>query len=190
MTVLFSDVVNFTELWRREISPTELVNLLNDLFSGFDRLRKYGLEKIKTIGDAYMLVGGIPDPRSDHAEAVAEMALDMYEEVHRYNAEHGSSLNIRIGMNSGPVVEGVIGEKKFTYDLWGDTVNTAARMESHGVEGRIQMTEGTYNLLKDKFAIENRGIIDVKGKGDMNTFLLTGRLAAATQQAEATAGEN
>ena len=181
VTVPFSDVVGFTKL-SAQIGPTELVNMLNQVFSAFDRLSDtHGLEKIKTIGDAYMVVGGLPNPREDHAEAVAEMALDMHEALQRLNAEHGTTLNIRVGMNSGPVVAGVIGEKKFIYDLWGDTVNTAARMESHGVEGGVQMTEETYRLLEGKFDIENRGIIDVKGKGDMNTFILKGRLATATR---------
>ena len=177
VSVLFSDVVGFTKLSAR-ISATELVNMLNLVFSAFDGLTdKYRLEKIKTIGDAYMVVGGLPEPRPDHAEAIANMAMDMYTELYRINAETGTSLNIRIGIHSGPVVAGVIGTKKFIYDLWGDTVNTAARMESHGVEGRVHTTLETYELLKVKFDFDDRGIIDVKGKGDMHTYLLKGSLA-------------
>ena len=189
VSVLFSDVVGFTKLSAR-ISAQELVNMLNLVFSAFDGLTdKYGLEKIKTIGDAYMVVGGLPEPRTDHAEAIANMALDMYNELYRVNRENGTDLNIRIGINSGPVVAGVIGTKKFIYDLWGDTVNTAARMESHGVEGRVHTTLETYELLKGKFDFDDRGIIDVKGKGDMHTYLVKGALSEAEQAAAAVAGD-
>lgn len=174
-TVLFSDIVGFTNISAR-ISPTELVNLLNQIFSAFDRLaEKHGLEKIKTIGDAYMVVGGVPVPRPDHAEAVANMALDMQSEIARFNAANNQSVNIRIGINTGPVVAGVIGIKKFTYDLWGDAVNTASRMESHGIPGYIQVTEATYKRLQNQYQFEARGIIPVKGKGEMFTYFLTSR---------------
>ena len=189
VSVLFSDVVGFTKL-SGSVSATQLVGMLNGIFSGFDTLTdKHGLEKIKTIGDAYMVVAGLPDPREDHAEAIAEMALEMYTELDRLNKTHGTDLEIRVGINSGPVVAGSIGTKKFSYDLWGDTVNTAARMESHGVEGRIHVTEDTYNMLRDKYDFEDRGIMDIKGKGDMRTFLLKSRKVAVGQQAAADDGE-
>lgn len=174
-TVLFADIVNFTNL-SSEISPTELVNLLNEIFSRFDRLvERYGLEKIKTIGDSYMVVGGLPLPRVDHVEAVADFALDMQREIQEFNAEKGQSFSMRIGINTGPVVAGVIGLKKFIYDLWGDTVNTASRMESHGIPGFIQVSNSTYERLKDKYVFQERGVIYVKGKGDMTTYLLSSR---------------
>ena len=164
--------------------------MLNRVFSAFDALTdKHGLEKIKTIGDAYMVVGGLPTPREDHAEAIAAMSLDMYKELRDINARHGTDLNIRIGINSGPVVAGVIGNRKFIYDLWGDAVNTAARMESHGVAGRVQVTEDTYNLLKDSFEFEDRGIIDVKGKGDMHVYILADRKPENGRKAEAMKAE-
>jgi adenylate cyclase len=137
-------------------------------------VEKHGLEKIKTIGDAYMVVGGLPLPRPDHAEAIALMALDMQAEIHQFSLETGEPFSIRIGINTGPVVAGVIGLKKFIYDLWGDTVNIASRMESHGIPGAIQVTPDTYELLKDKFFLEKRGVIHVKGKGEMTTYLLMG----------------
>ncbi|WP_198525109.1 PAS domain S-box protein [Kamptonema formosum] len=175
VTVLFADIVGFTEL-SASISPTELVELLNQIFSRFDRLaEKHGLEKIKTIGDAYMVVGGLPVHRHDHAEAVADMALDMQREVASFSAETGCKVSIRTGINSGPVVAGVIGLKKFIYDLWGDAVNTASRMESHGIPGAIQVTAATCQLLRDKYICEERGIIQVKGKGEMLTYLLKGK---------------
>jgi len=175
VTILFADIVGFTEL-SKHIPPGQLVNLLNEIFTAFDRLsEKYDLEKIKTIGDAYMVVGGIPDLRSDHAEAIAEMALDMQQEVARFNTKNIAALNIRIGINTGPVVAGVIGTKKFIYDLWGDAVNTASRMESHGLPGCIQVTESTYQFLRDKYLFEERGVIEVKGKGEMTTYFLKGR---------------
>lgn len=171
-TVLFADIVGFTQMSAR-VSPTELVSLLNDIFSTFDQLaEKHGLEKIKTIGDAYMVVGGLPTPRSDHANAIAEMALDMLEAISDFSNTHNQDVSIRIGINSGPVVAGVIGIKKFIYDLWGDTVNTASRMESHGKPGCIQVTTTTYQLLQEKYIFESRGAIAVKGKGMMNTYLL------------------
>jgi class 3 adenylate cyclase len=175
VTILFADIVGFTQL-SAQISPTQLVHLLNEIFSAFDRLSdQYNLEKIKTIGDAYMVVGGIPIPCDNHAEAIAEMALEMQQEVTRFNAQHNVALSIRIGINTGSVVAGVIGTKKFIYDLWGDAVNTASRMESHGLPGCIQVTESTYQYLKDKYILEERGIVQVKGKGDMITYFLTGR---------------
>jgi class 3 adenylate cyclase len=175
VTILFGDIVNFTQLSAR-ISPTELLKLLNEIFTAFDQLTEQnGLEKIKTIGDAYMVVGGIPMPRSDHAEAIAEMALDMQQEVAKFNAKHSTEISIRIGINTGPVVAGVIGSKKFIYDLWGDAVNTASRMESHGIAGAIQVTESTYQCLQDKYLFEERGVIQVKGKGEMTTYFLTGK---------------
>lgn len=175
VTVLFADIVGFTKLSAR-ISPNELVILLNEIFSTFDRLAEHhSLEKIKTIGDAYMVVGGLPTPRLDHAEAVAEMALDMHKGIARFNEQHDKALSIRIGVHTGPVVAGVIGTRKFSYDLWGDTVNTASRMESHGVVDGIQVTEATYQRLQDKYLFEERGVIDVKGKGEMKTYLLIGR---------------
>ncbi|GAB4284594.1 MAG: hypothetical protein Fur0025_15440 [Oscillatoriaceae cyanobacterium] len=176
VTVLFADIVGFTKLAAR-VSPTELVHLLNDIFSRFDLLAdRHGLEKIKTIGDAYMVVGGLPVSRPDHAAAVAAMALDMQQEVFRFSGEYREPFSIRIGINTGPVVAGVIGRKKFIYDLWGDTVNVASRMESHGIPGEIQVTESTYMILRDKFAFQHRGAIRVKGKGEMNTYLLAGWL--------------
>lgn len=173
-TVLFADIVNFTQL-SEQLSPIELVSLLNQIFSNFDQLtEKYKLEKIKTIGDAYMVVGGLPDPRTDHAEAIAVMALAMRQTLVAISQRTGYPLNIRIGINTGPVVAGVIGKKKFIYDLWGDTVNTASRMESHGLIGGIQVTQATYDRLKNRFTFQSRGIISVKGKGEMPTYLLTG----------------
>jgi adenylate cyclase len=172
VTVLFADIVGFTQLSAR-VSPTELVALLNDIFSSFDNLaERHGLEKIKTIGDAYMVVGGLPIIRPDHAEAIAEMALDMQEAIIDFSNTHNQDLSIRIGINTGPVVAGVIGIKKFIYDLWGDTVNTASRMESHGKPGSIQVTSTTYHKLQDKYVFESRGAIEVKGKGMMTTYLL------------------
>ncbi|MCL1475458.1 adenylate/guanylate cyclase domain-containing protein [Argonema antarcticum] len=174
-TVLFGDIVGFTEL-SASIEPVELVELLNEIFSTFDTLTdQHGLEKIKTIGDAYMVVGGLPIPRTDHAEAVAEMALDMQIEINRFNSETNQNLQLRVGINTGPVVAGVIGIKKFSYDLWGDTVNTASRMESHGIPGSIQVTASTYQLLRDKYLFEERGRIPIKGKGEMTTYFLMGR---------------
>jgi len=175
VTVLFADLVNFTEL-SAQIPATQLVDLLNKIFSVFDHLtQKHGLEKIKTIGDAYMVVGGLPTPRPDHAEAVVEMALDMQQAITRFQRNDGKPFNLRIGINTGPVVAGVIGTKKFAYDLWGDTVNVASRMESQGVAGSIQVTTATYKILKDKYVFEARDAIAVKGKGEMITYWLTGR---------------
>ena len=173
VTVLFADIVGFTQI-SSQISPPQLVSLLNDIFSTFDRLaEKHGLEKIKTIGDAYMVVGGLPMPRSDHAEAIAQMALDMQQAITDFSDTHKQDFSIRIGINTGPVVAGVIGIKKFIYDLWGDTVNTASRMESHGLPGCIQVTSAIYDILQDKYVFESRGAIEVKGKGEMNTYFLT-----------------
>lgn len=175
-TVLFADLVNFTELCTA-IPPTELVKLLNEIFSVFDRLaEQYGLEKIKTIGDAYMVAGGIPIFREDHAEAIANMALDMLQEIKHFHTKDGQAFSIRMGINSGPVVAGVIGIKKIIYDLWGDTVNIASRMESQGVPGKIQVTEFTYKLLCNKYSFQERGTISVKGKGEMNTYFLIDKL--------------
>jgi adenylate cyclase len=175
VTVLFADLVNFTQM-ASKISPTELVSLLNQIFSIFDELtEKHGLEKIKTIGDAYMVAGGIPIPQENHAEAIAEMALDMQSSLEQFNLEYGTNFYLRIGINTGPVVAGVIGTKKFTYDLWGDVVNIASRMESHSLAGTIQITETTYERLKEHYIFEDRGIIHIKGKGEMQTYFLAGR---------------
>lgn len=175
VTILFADIVGFTPL-SAYLEPIELVNLLNQIFSDFDQLAQhYGLEKIKTIGDAYMVVGGLPSLMVNHAEAIAQMALDMQQVIHRCQTDKGYSLQIRIGINTGSVVAGVIGRNKFIYDLWGDAVNVASRMESSGVAGRIQVTSATYNRLKDKYVLEERGVTFVKGKGDMNTYWLTGK---------------
>ncbi|HEY9749271.1 MAG TPA: adenylate/guanylate cyclase domain-containing protein [Allocoleopsis sp.] len=183
VTVLFADIVNFTQLAAR-ISPTELVNLLNQIFSAFDRLaERHGLEKIKTIGDAYMAVGGVPLPRQDHAEAIAEMALDMQIAIAQLNLEQHEVFPIRIGINTGPVVAGVIGIKKFIYDLWGDTVNIASRMESEGLAGCIQVTASTYQRLQDKYLFIERGEIPIKGRGEMRTYLLVGRKPAVEIEA-------
>ncbi|MBN1955919.1 MAG: GAF domain-containing protein [Anaerolineae bacterium] len=177
-TVLFADIVGSTTLGA-QMTAGELVNLLNDLFSTFDRLTaQYGLEKIKTIGDSYMVVGGLPTPRADHAEAIAEMALDMQKAVADYNHSHRQAIRLRIGIHTGPVTAGVIGSTKFTYDLWGATVNTASHMESHGVPDKIQVTEATYRQLQDKYTFEPRGTIPVKGQGDMATYFLLARLVA------------
>jgi class 3 adenylate cyclase len=173
-TVLFADIVDFTRR-SEQSSPQQVVQVLDDLFSVFDQLaRQRGLEKIKTIGDAYMVAGGLPDPRPDHAEAVAEMALAIRDEVGRRGDPSGQPLAVRIGIDTGPVVAGVIGRSKFIYDLWGDTVNTASRMESHGVPGCIQVTARTYQRLKARYRFERRGPITVKGKGAMVTYFLLG----------------
>ncbi|MCA1994489.1 MAG: response regulator [Coleofasciculus sp. S288] len=176
VTILFADIVGFTPLSTR-LEPIELVNLLNQIFSEFDQLAEdYGLEKIKTIGDAYMVVGGLPMPMSNHADAIAQMALDMQQVVSRFQTDNREAFQIRIGINTGgPVVAGVIGMKKFIYDLWGDAVNVASRMESCGEAGRIQVTAATYERLQDQFEFEERGATFVKGKGEMITYWLTGR---------------
>lgn len=178
-TILFADLVNFTQI-STTMPATKLVYLLNEIFSSFDELtEKHGLEKIKTIGDAYMVAGGIPIARPDHAEASAEMALDMLVAIDELNVKLDASFDLRIGINSGPVVAGVIGTKKFIYDLWGNAVNTASRMESHGVPGRIQVSSYTYELLRDKYEFEERGLIEIKGQGEMRTYFLTGPKTAS-----------
>jgi adenylate cyclase len=170
-SILFADVVNFTPM-STTMSPTELVSLLNEVFSYFDTLvEQYDLEKIKTIGDCYMVAAGVPRPRPDHALVLARLALDICEFVSQHEF-HGHKLTFRIGINSGSVVAGVIGRKKFSYDLWGDTVNTASRMESHSMSGSIQVTEATYHLIKDEFVCEPRGTIQVKGKGEMPVWFV------------------
>ena len=172
VTVLFADIVGFTPLSANK-SPQDLVRLLDRIFSEFDALaEKHGLEKIKTIGDAYMAAAGLPERRADHAPAAARMARDMLAAIARIATETGEALALRIGLNSGPVVAGVIGRKKFIYDMWGDTVNTASRMESHGVPGTIHCSEATAILLRPAFALEARGPLQVEGKGEMHTFLL------------------
>ncbi|MBE9042042.1 adenylate/guanylate cyclase domain-containing protein [Oscillatoriales cyanobacterium LEGE 11467] len=175
VTILFADLVGFTPLSAR-LQPLELVNLLNEIFSTFDRLaEKHGLEKIKTIGDAYMVAGGLPVPMPDRAAAIADMALAMQEAVTRFREERGENIQIRIGINTGVVIAGVIGIKKFIYDLWGDAVNVASRMESSGEPGSIQVTRATYEQLKDRYELHERGKIAVKGKGNMTTYWLRGK---------------
>ena len=175
VSVVFADIVGFTELSSRT-PPAEIVALLNDLFSRFDELSgRLGVEKIKTIGDAYMACAGLPVVRADHAAVAAELALGMREALAAFRRERQVELDIRIGINSGPVVAGVIGLKKFIYDLWGDTVNTASRMETHSKPGRIQVSTATRDLLAGQFRLKRRGIIKVKGKGKMLTYWLEGR---------------
>jgi adenylate cyclase len=173
-SILFADVVDFTP-WSEQLQPEEVVGHLDLLFSHFDGLaEEYGLEKIKTIGDAYMVAAGVPTPRPDHARALALVGLDMLAAMREHEELAALGLELRIGINSGPVVAGVICRKRFLYDLWGDAVNTASRMESHGAAGRIQITRATYELLADEFVCEPRGTIVVKGKGEIEVWHLVG----------------
>jgi class 3 adenylate cyclase len=175
VTVLFADIVGFTPMSER-LSPSRLILLLNSVFSAFDELaRRHGLEKIKTIGDAYMVVGGAPAPRADHAAAIAVMALEMRDAAAQFGE---GGLALRIGLHSGPAVAGVIGTAKYSYDLWGDTVNTASRMESHGVPGEIHVSEACRAALAGQFVLEQRGVVEIKGKGPMQTWWLKGRASA------------
>ena len=175
-TVLFADIAGFTEISARH-KPAEIVELLNGVFGRFDELvERRGVEKIKTIGDAYMVAGGVPDRRLGHVEAIADLALEMIAETSHMLGPDGEPLQIRIGIHTGPLIAGVIGESRFGYDIWGNTVNTASRMESHGVPGRIQVSEAVYRRLKDKFALEPQGQIEIKGKGGMTTWHLIDRL--------------
>ena len=176
VTVLFADIVDFTPLAAR-VPPADVVKILDGVFSMLDDIAEsHGLEKIKTIGDCYMMVGGLPEPRPDHAVAVAEAALAIGGRLKDGGDRGTPPLSLRIGIHTGPVVAGVIGRRKFIYDLWGDTVNTASRMESHGVPDAIQCSEAAYEELRDRYAFEPRGEIDVKGMGRMPTFLLVGRI--------------
>jgi len=175
VSVLFADIVNFTPM-SANMNPAKLVKLLNEVFTRFDLLvEKYGLEKIKTIGDCYMVAAGVPRQREDHAHAITNMALDIQNMVETEKF-CGRKLSFRVGINSGPAVAGVIGQKKFIYDMWGDTVNTASRMESHGIGGAIQITEGTHSLIKDSFLCDPKGSIDVKGIGDVKVWHVKGKL--------------
>jgi class 3 adenylate cyclase len=174
-TILFSDLVGFTAL-ASGFSPDRILEILSSVFEGFDAaVQAHGLEKIKTIGDAYMVAGGLPAPLPDHAQRTAALAIDMLDIVQRTRASLGIDLKARIGIHTGPVVAGVIGRHKFIYDVWGDTVNTASRMESFGAPGRIHVSGETYRLLRDDFAFEPRGPLDIKGKGAMETYFLMGR---------------
>ena len=178
-SVLFADVVDFTPR-TKDLPPAEVVGILDKLFGQFDTLaERYRLEKIKTIGDAYMVASGVPDPRPDHARALALLALDMVAAVAPSGSCADLGIQIRVGINSGPVVAGVIGRKKFLYDLWGDAVNTASRMESQGTPNRVQVTQATYELLRDEFELESRGTIEIKGKGAMPTWYLVARIPQA-----------
>jgi class 3 adenylate cyclase len=177
VTVLFADIVGFTRL-SLELPPARVVRLLDEVFTAFDDLAsQHGLEKIKTIGDAYMAVSGLPFPRADHAPAAARMALAMRAALEQFNARHGTGLQMRIGLNSGPVIAGIIGRSKFIYDLWGDTVNTASRMESHGEPGQIQISETTAAGLNAAFQLQPRGLVSLKGRGELRTFWLEGEIA-------------
>ncbi|MFL6833978.1 MAG: adenylate/guanylate cyclase domain-containing protein [Xanthobacteraceae bacterium] len=175
VTILFADLIDFTRL-SSQLSARDLVRLLSGLFSEFDRLAlDLGVEKIKTVGDAYMLAGGLPEPRMDHAHAVADMALAMIEAVQRANCHVPIPLQMRIGIHSGDVVAGVIGTHKFVYDIWGDAVNIASRMESHGMPNCIQISAATHRHIHEHFRLEPHGTVDIKGKGPMETFILLGR---------------
>jgi adenylate cyclase len=157
------------------MKPVEVVDWLNEVFSMFDHLiDKYGVEKIRTIGDNYMVASGVPSPRIDHAKAIAALALDMLDGLEDIPERNGKRINFRLGINSGPVVAGVIGKSKFQYDLWGDTVNVASRMESHGKPGKVQISAATYALIKDDFDCEYRGTIQIKGKQELETWFLVG----------------
>jgi len=185
VTVLFADVVDFTPFAERT-PPERVVGVLDMIFTEFDRLAaQHGVEKIKTIGDAYMAAAGLPEPRPDHAHAVAAMALEMHGAIHRVTGPLGLALDIRIGIHSGPVVAGVIGRDKFIYDLWGDTVNTASRLESHGVPGAIQVSEETRHELGDGYRFEDRGQIALKGKGRRRAYLLLGAAGSPADRARA-----
>jgi class 3 adenylate cyclase len=174
VSVLFADIVGFTRLSSR-LSPEALVARLNELFSAFDDLLdRFKLEKIKTIGDAYMVVGGLNGGK-DHALALAELALDMLERIEQLSAHYKEDFSVRIGINTGPVVGGVIGKKKFIYDVWGDTVNIASRMESTGTPGAVQVSHETYLRIRNMYEFEDRGEIEVKGKGPMRTWLIKAR---------------
>ena len=175
VTILFSDLVGFTKM-SSQTSATDLVKLLNDLFSRFDkRADSLGVEKIKTIGDAYMAVAGLPIPRPDHALLCAELALGMFEDLKAFNQENGKELDMRIGLNSGPVVAGVIGYTKFSYDLWGNTVNTASRMESTSKPGRVQVSPATFEAIKNEYVLEDGGLMECKGLGEILTHLLVSK---------------
>jgi class 3 adenylate cyclase len=183
VTVLFADLVGFTPL-AESLPPSEVVMLLDDVFARWDAVAaRHGVEKIKTIGDAYMVAAGVPLPRENHAEAIADTALEMLAEAERCGAESGVPFEIRIGIDTGPVVAGVIGRSKFIYDLWGDTVNTASRMESHAPRGGIQVTERAYAHLQQAYVLEPRGPIEVKGKGTMTPYLLLERRSARAEAA-------
>ena len=175
VSVLFTDIVGFTRI-SAALKPDEVVNLLERVFAAFDVLvEKHGLEKIKTIGDAFLVAAGLPEPRTDHAEAIADFALDLQRAAPEISLPDGGSLEIRIGFHSGPLIAGVIGESRFLYDMWGDTVNVASRMESLGESGKIQVSDETRKLLQENFVLESRGNVSVKGRGDMQTWWLTGR---------------
>ena len=174
VTVLFADIVDFTPI-SSKLTPERAVDVLDAVFSEFDRIAgHYELEKIKTIGDCYMAVGGLPTPQADHAERIASAALEMLPALTRVGKWLDLPLTVRIGLHTGDAVAGVIGRQKFVYDLWGDTVNTASRMETHGVGGRIQVTEQLYRRLNDRYTLEPRGEVEIKGKGLMPTYFLVG----------------
>lgn len=178
-TVLFADIANFTGLASRT-SPVELIELLNEIFSAFDGLVDlYHLEKIKTIGDAYMVVGGVPNPLPEHVSATVEMAIAMHRTISNFKTKDGQQLALRIGIHTGPVIAGIVGNRRFSYDLWGDTVNIASRMESHGEIGRTQVTQTVFERLKRRYQFEPRGEIEVKGKGTMQTYWLIDRIGLA-----------
>jgi len=177
-SVLFADLVNFTR-FSAGVTAIELVTLLDDLFTRFDLLaERHQVEKIKTIGDAYMVVSGLPQRRADHAHAITAMALDMLSELAAFNAERGTAFQLRVGMHDGPVVAGVIGRHKFIYDIWGDTVNTASRLEASGVAGAIQVSEAFAARIADQFITEPRGTLELKGKGTMAVCLVLARRPA------------
>lgn len=175
VTVLFADMVGSTPLFAN-LKPAEAVDWLNEVFSMFDRLvDEYSLEKIRTIGDNYMVAAGVPTPREDHAQAMTAFALDLVRGLEKIPARHGKRMSFRVGIHTGPLVAGVIGESKYQYDLWGDTVNIASRMESHGAEGKIHISPATYELVKDEFECASRGAIPVKGRGEMETWFVVDR---------------
>ena len=177
--MLFAKLCNFTQLSAHK-GPAEVVDLLNTVFSEFDRLvESHGVEKVKTIGDTYMAAGGVPVARADHAEAVADLALSMQQAVVRVNTDLREPLSLRVGIDTGPVVAGVIGTTKFAYDLWGRVVDTAGQMEAFGLAGGIQVTSAVYDRLKGKYLLEDRGGFYVEGVGEIETYLLTGRKPAA-----------